>query len=360
LPEFLYKFRVAGEQTFEPMEQYKRILVTQTGGWIGDMVLLTPALRALRQAYGDSHITMLVRPLVQKLMIDNPYLNELMIYDKRGEDKGILQVLHLSRRLRKLKFDLAVVLHSNSVRSVLITFLAGIPERIGTRVNGRGIFLTQSIEDRNDIHEVERYLRVLELIGISNSSPNLEFWHTMEDRRKIEKILAGYGISNSDILIGINPGTTWETKQWQLERFTQVIDAILKKYKVRVVLTGSSTEKELGDRIQELTSKEFVNLIGKTNLRQLGALIERTNFYITYDSGPMHIAAAVNTPTIALFGPTSPIRHAPYGTGHIVIQKPIECSPCYERTCRRNHECMNAIVVEDVLQHLEHRFSVNE
>ncbi|MBC8230099.1 glycosyltransferase family 9 protein [bacterium] len=99
--------------------------------------------------------------------------------------------------------------------------------------------------------------------------------------------------------------------------------------------------------------KKGVNLVGKTNFRQLGALIERMSFYLTCDSGPMHIAAAVKTPTIALFGPTSVIRHAPYGTGHIVIQKQIECSPCYERTCRRNHECMRAIEVGEVLRRVE-------
>jgi lipopolysaccharide heptosyltransferase II len=357
------------------MKKYKRILVTQTGGWIGDMILLTPTLRALRQTYENSHITMLVRPLVQKLMIDNPYLDELMICPElakhqRGENrgiplnkggKGVVKLSHprlrrdfqLSQHLRELRFDLAVVLHPNSVRSALIPWLAGIPERIGTRINGRGIFLTRSVNDRDDIHEVKRYLRVLELIGIDNPDPKLEFWHTMKDRRTVERILMESGISNADILIGVNPGTTWETKHWELERFARVIDALLKKYKARVVLTGSPAEKPLGDSIQELTSAEFVNLVGKTDLRQLGALIEQMSFYITCDSGPMHVAAAVNTPTIALFGPTSPIRHAPYGTGHVVIQKQIECSPCYKRTCRRNHECMKAIEVEDVLQHVK-------
>lgn len=338
------------------MKTYKRILVTQTGGWIGDMILLTPALRALRHAYEEAHITMLVRPLVVQLMTDNPYVDELMIYDKRGEDKGILKLLSLSRRLRELQFDLAVVLHPNSLRSALIPCLARIPERIGTRISGRGIFLTNSVSDRDDIHEVERYLRVLELIGISNPEPKLEFWHKMEDRLTVERILAEYGIYDSDIVVGVNPGTTWETKRWPLERFAEVINAILRKFNARVVLTGSPAEKPLGDRLKELTSKEFVNLIGKTDLRQLGALIERMSLYLTCDSGPMHIAAAVNTPTIALFGPTSPVRHSPYGDGHVVIQKQIECNPCYERTCHRNYECMKAIEVKEVWQHIEQHF----
>ncbi|HIE29975.1 TPA: lipopolysaccharide heptosyltransferase II [Candidatus Poribacteria bacterium] len=335
------------------MDEYERILVTQTGGWIGDMILLTPTLRALRYAYENSHITMLVRPLVQKLMIDNPYLDKLMIYDKRREDRGILKLLYLSQRLRELRFDLAVVLHPNSLRSGLIPYLARIPERIGTRINGRGIFLTHSVNDRDDIHEVERYLRVLKLIGINNPEPKLEFWQTIEDRSTVEQFLAECGIANSDILVGVNPGTTWESKRWKLERFAEVIDVLIRKFKARVVLTGSPAEKSLGDRLKELVSREFVNLIGQTDLRQLGALIERMSFYLTCDSGPMHLAAAVNTPTIALFGPTSPIRHAPYGAGHVVIYKPLECSPCYERTCGRRHECMDAIEVREILQHVD-------
>ncbi len=327
---------------------YKRILVTQTGGWIGDMILLTPTLRALRHTYKYSHIALLLRPLVWELMRNNPYIDELIVYNKRREHKGIRVLWNLAGQLREAKFDIAIVLHPNSVRSAVIPYLGGIPERIGTRVNGRGIFLTRTINDRDDIHEIQRYLRVLKLIGIDDTDPRLELWHTDEERCFVEQLLTEHGALDKT-LVGINPGTTWPTKRWRLERFAQVIDALSQKKDVRVIVTGSPAEQYLGEKLKSLTSTKFINMIGKTTILQLGALIERCSYYLTCDSGPMHIAAAVNTPTIALFGPTSFIRHPPYGHGHIVIQKPAECRPCYERTCTKNYACMEAIEVEDVL-----------
>ena len=343
--------------------EYKNILVTQTGGWIGDMVLLTPALRALRKTYPDAHIAMLLSPIVAGLMAEHPYLDELIVYDKRRENKGFCALWRLAQSLRRTKFDLAVVLHPNSVRSALISYLAHIPERIGTRISGRGIFLTKTVVDRTDIHEVERYLRILKLIGVDEPDRKLEFWHTPEDSRTCYQLLEQAGsmfyddciakanISGkpSDLLVGINPGTTWQSKRWGLERFAQIITVLVEEFQVRIILTGAPSEKALGDELRKLTSSDFINLIGKTTLLQLGALIERFALYITCDSGPMHIAAAVNTPTIALFGPTSPTRHRPYGHGHVVIQKHVGCPPCYERICKRHHECMDAIAVDDVM-----------
>lgn len=321
------------------------------------MVLLTPALRALRKTYPEAHIAVFVRPLVEALMAKHPYVDELIIYDKRRQNKGLPGIWRMAQRLRKAKFDLAVVLHPNSVRSALIPYLARIPERIGTRISGRGIFLTKTVDDRTEIHEVERYLRVLKLIGIDKPDKGLEFWHTPRDSRIAYQLLEDgaralrptLSALRSSLLVGINPGTTWPSKRWQLRRFADLITVLVEEFKVRVVLTGASSEKTLGDELRRLTSSDFINLIGKTTLLQLGALIERLNLYITGDSGPMHIAAAVGTPTIALFGPTSPIRHRPYGDGHVVIQKDVGCPPCYERICDRHHECMEAIGVDDIV-----------
>jgi len=348
------------------LREYKSILVTQTGGWIGDMVLLTPTLRALRKRHPSAHIAMLVRPIVEELMSKHPYIDELIVYDKRCENKGFRGIWRMARRLQESKFNLAVVLHPNSVRSALIPHLARIPERIGTRISGRGIFLTKTVEDRTDIHELERYLRVLKLIGIDKTDKELEFWHTPKDGRIAYQLLedcasphalrstlsaprSSLCVLRSTLLVGINPGTTWPSKRWKLERFANLITMLVEKFKARIVLTGAPSEEGLGDELRRLTSSDFINLIGKTSLLQLGALIERLNLYITCDSGPMHIAAAVGTPTIALFGPTNPVRHRPYGDTHIVIQKDVGCNPCYDRICNRHHECMRAIEVDEVI-----------
>ena len=329
-----------------------RILVTQTGGWVGDMVLLTPALRALRIAYPQSHLALLVRPLVADLMATHPYIDEVII-DNRGTGLNRLLSFYKSMsEIRRSGFDLAVVLHPTSFRNALIPFLAGVPERIGSNVSGRGILLTRTCTDRRDLHEVHRYLRVLELIDIHEPNTKLEFWHTDTDRHAADQILATHGILPKEHLIGVNLGTTWDTKRWSLENFAEVITRVQKRFEARILLTGSATEIPLGEALAQTTQVDTINLIGKTTLMQLGALIESCDLYLTCDSGPMHIAAAVGTPTIALFGPTSPTRHGPYGENHEVIEKPVECRPCYKRKCMRRdlpHLCMTEIDPNEVV-----------
>ena len=329
-----------------------RILVTQTGGWVGDMVLLTPALRALKIAYPQSHVALLIRPLVAGLMATHPHIDEVIIDNKGRGISRLPSFYKLVNKIHRSDFDLAVVLHPTSFRNALIPFLAGIPERIGSNVSGRGILLTRTCSDRRDLHEVHRYLRVLELIDIHEQNAKLEFWYTDADRHAARQILTTHGISSKERLIGVNLGTTWRTKCWPLENFAEVITQVQKRFDVRILLTGSTAEIPLGEALAQLAKVEAINLIGKTTLMQLGALIESCNLYLTCDSGPMHIAAAVGTPTIALFGPTSPIRHGPYGENHKVFEKPVECRPCYKRKCPRKdlpHLCMTEIDPHEVI-----------
>ena len=316
------------------------------------MVLLTPALRALKIAYPQSHLALLIRPLVADLMATHPYINEVMV-DNKGTGLSRLSSFWKSvREIRRSDFDLAVVLHPTSFRNALIPFLADVPERIGSNVSGRGILLTRTCSDRTDLHEVHRYLRVLELIDIHESNTRLEFWNTDADRHVARQILATHSISPKEHLIGVNLGTTWRTKRWSLENFAKVITQVQKRFDARILLTGSTTEIPLGEALAQLTEVETINLIGQTTLMQLGALIESCDLYLTCDSGPMHIAAAVGTPTVALFGPTSPIRHGPYGENHEVIEKPVECRPCYKQNCMRKaqpHLCMTEIDSNEVV-----------
>ena len=316
------------------------------------MVLLTPALRALKTAYPQSHLALLIRPLVADLMATHPYIDQVMVDSKGTGLSRLSSFWNLVSEIRRSNFDLAVVLHPTSFRNALIPFLAGIPERIGSNVSGRGMLLTQTCADRTDLHEVHRYLRVLELIDSHESNAKLEFWHTDGDRHAARQILVSHSISPKEHLIGVNLGTTWRTKRWSLENFAAVITQIQKRMNARILLTGSTAEIPLGEALAQIIKVETINLIGKTTLMQLGALIESCNLYLTCDSGPMHIAAAVGTPTIALFGPTSPTRHGPYGENHKVIEKPVECRPCYKRKCMRKdqqHLCMTEINPNEVI-----------
>ena len=317
------------------------------------MVLLTPALRALKRTYPESNLTLLLRPLVADLMKTHPYVDTCIVDTKnRGRYRSLRELTH---QIRRAAFDVAVVLHPTSFRNALLPFLARVPMRVGTNVNGRGMLLTASRKDDTSGHEVHRYLRVLQLLDIDTSLDSLEFWHTDADREMIQDLLDAEGVSSTDRLIALNLGTTWRTKQWDIANFVEVIEQIARRRPdTSVVLTGSSAETERAAALP--TALPAINLVGKTSILQLGALLERCEICLTCDSGPMHIAAAVGTPTVALFGPTDPVRHKPYGAGHTVVEKPVVCRPCYRRTCHQQdtpHLCMTEIDPAEVVKTLE-------
>ena len=333
----------------------QNILVCQTGGWIGDMVLLTPALRTLKQAYPESRLALLLRPLVADLMESHPYVDACIVDEKtEGRCRSLMKLV---RQIRDRSFDLAIVLHPTSFRNVLLPFLARVPIRVGTNVSGRGMLLTKSCGDDINVHEVHRYLRVLQLLDIDIASDGLEFWHTDADRQFIENLLRAEGVSLDDRLVAVNLGTTWTTKRWEIENFAEVIQQITRLAQgTKVILTGSPTERTLAEALP--ASLPTINLIGKISILQLGALLERCEVCLTCDSGPMHIAAAVGTPAVALFGPTDPMRHRPYGIGHTVVEKPVSCRPCYKRSCHRQDSpylCMQEIGTDEVVKAIETR-----
>ena len=348
----------------------EKILVCHTGAWIGDMVLLTPSLRVLKQEFPDASLTLLLRPLVADLMKTNPYVDRRIVDSKIGS--GYLSFTRMVWKLRRYNFDMAVVMHPTSIRNALLPFFARIPIRVGSTYKVRDLFLTATCQNRTDIHEVEKYLNVVGTFTDKNSrylnvndkakpdfATQLEFWHTDEDRQVILKILTEEGVTDNDRLLAINLGTTWMTKQWRVENFDKVIEQILERLpNIRIVLVGSSAELSLAENMK--FSGSTINLIGKTDLLQLGALLELCDVCLTCDSGPMHIAAAVGTPTVSLFGATSPVRHRPYGSGHRIIEKPVACRPCYNRSCNRKDTrflCMKEIAVDEVTETLVEKLS---
>ena len=312
------------------------------------MVLLTPALRALKKAYPTSQLTFWLRPRVADVMETHPYVDACLV-DTKAEGR-LRSLKPFVNRIRQSNFDLAVVLHPTSFRNALIPFLARVPIRIGSNVSGRGMLLTKTYRDSSDVHEVQRYLRVLQLLGDDITMPDdeLGFWHTDADRGAVQRLLPQH---TDEQFIGINLGTTWETKRWHVDNFAAVIRQISRRNpNVKIVLTGSAAERDIAAALH--CPETTVNLAGKTTILQLGALIERFRVYLTCDSGPMHIAAAVGTPTVSLFGPTDPARHGPYGNAeHIVLEKPVSCRPCYKRVCYRKdapHLCMTEIRAAEV------------
>jgi heptosyltransferase-2 len=335
-------------------EGFRKILIRGVN-WIGDAVLTTPAIKAVRKAFPDAHISLLVKPLVADIFKGNPDINEIILYENRFS--GIAGKLKLSRMLRARGFNTAILLQ-NAFDAALITWLAGIPERIGYRRDWRGLLLTKAIPVTKDVlktHQVHYYLNLLkESLNITPEEAEPYIYLDPAEISEARTILYPTTASDSSQpLIGINPGATYgSAKRWVNRRFAELINKTINELNARVVLFGSESELDI---MREITSRSsfpssrFLNMTGKTGLRQLAALISECDVVISNDSGPMHMAAAMFVPTIAIFGSTESTATGPLGEGHKIISKDIACSPCLKRECPEGHiKCMTEISTEDV------------
>jgi heptosyltransferase-2 len=342
------------------MSKHIQKILIRGVNWIGDAVLTTPSIHALRRAFPDAHISLLVKPWVAELFRENPDINELILYEDRF--KGITGKLRLAKLLKARGFHSAILLQ-NAFDAALITWLAHIPERIGYSRDMRRPLLTKPIELKKEIHthhQVYYYLSLLkEALGIKYDNPEpalyLKADETHDARTLLEESL---DLSSETLLVGINPGATYgSAKRWMPERFAELIQNIISELNGRVVLFGSREEEEIANEIisRVLSPRHaLLNMAGKTDLRQLAALINECDIFISNDSGPMHMASALLVPTVAIFGSTDSNATGPFGTGHAIVNKGVSCSPCFERDCPEKHiRCMTDISSEDVFEALK-------
>lgn len=328
----------------------KKILIINVN-WLGDVLFSTPFISAIRNNYPDSFIACLIVPRTLEILEGNPDLSELIIFDEEGIHKGLTGKIKLISFLRTKKFDEVFLLHRSFTRA-LICFLAGIPQRIGYYTKKRSFLLTKAIEPPDEgKHKVEYFLDIARKIGLKVEKADYKFFVSSSDRDYARKILDKEGISKGDNLVVINPGGNWPLKRWPKENFAKLADILSDSLKAKIVITGAGKDVKLAQEISSLMKHKAVVLSGKTNLKQLGAVLEEANLVISNDSGPMHIAASLKTPLIALFGPTSAAITGPYaGDSSLVLQKDIGCLvPCYNLSCRDNR-CLKAISPEDVAQ----------
>jgi heptosyltransferase-2 len=332
-------------------KDYKRILIVEVN-WIGDVLFSTPLIRAVRERYPDAYIACMVAPRVKPILEGNPRVNKIIVYDERGRHKSIIGKLRLISLLRRKRFDCAILLHRSSTKA-LLTFFGGAKERIGYVTRKRRALLTVPVEPpEGDMHKVDYFLKLASAIGCDISNKDYEFFVPDAKRRYIASLLSESGIGADDLLVVLNPGGNWQPKRWIEEHFAALADSLIAGYGAKVVISGALKDRARALRIKGMMKKgDAAVLSGVTDMKQLGALLERADFVISGDSGPMHIAVAMKASTIALFGPTSPSLTGPYGSGsYKVIQKSTGCTiPCYDVTCDAPR-CMEAISVEDVLR----------
>ncbi|MBI4843334.1 MAG: lipopolysaccharide heptosyltransferase II [Nitrospirae bacterium] len=342
----------------EDIKKNKRILIRGVN-WIGDAVLTLPAVKAVRRAFPEARISLLVKPWVADIFKECRDIDEIILYEKRHESIG--GRLKLARELRQKKFGKAILLQ-NAFDAAIIAWLAGIPERIGYARDGRSILLTEAVPFNENIfkkHHLRYYLDLLNEAGIDTPFTHPYIYLTDEERQWARSLInsSPLQIQNSPI-IGINPGAAYgSAKRWMPERFAEVIRKIVDELNGRVIIFGGPSEAEIAYEIASLCpdhAKDIMVMAGKTDIRQLASLIAECDAFITNDSGPMHMASALFVPIAAIFGSTDPAATGPFGNGHRIITKNLSCSPCLERACPEGHlKCLSEIRSEDVFNALK-------
>lgn len=333
-----------------PREGIERILIRGTN-WLGDVIMSLPAVAAIRNTYPQARISVLAKPWVAGLYELCPAVDEVIIYQSPGIHEGIRGIFRLAGEIRKRDFPLAILLQ-NAIEAAIIAKLAGISRRAGYNTDGRGLLLTHSVPKSKEIalvHQVHYYLHMVTVLGCRSAERGVLLKLGEKHRLLAEGIIKKIGLPGNGPLVGMAVGATYgPAKKWFPERFAVVADKLTAEFDARVILMGSAQDKDRAAAVSGLMRRPSYDLAGETSLSEAIALIERSDLFISNDSGLMHIAGALNVPTIAIFGSTNPTATAPVGENSMVIYKSVDCSPCLKKTCPTDFRCMDSITVDDV------------
>lgn len=331
-------------------------LLVRGVNWIGDSVMTLPAIRAIKRSLPESNISLLVKPWVSPIFEKNPFLDEILLYENKHQ--GFFGKIRIANMLHRKRF-LCAILFQNAFDAALLAFLSGIKERIGYDRDARGFLLTKKIplpEYYKQKHQIFYYLNLLENIGIKTDLAYPYIYLLLEERLAARQTL----INLRKPILGVNPGATYgSAKRWFPERFAEIINWFISETGGSIIIFGSKNETNIADDIYKKILPAFrspeiaLNLAGNTSLRELITLISECDVFVTNDSGPMHIAYAVRTPMVAIFGSTDPALTGPppyaFMNNNIVIKSELSCSPCFKRECDKNDlNCMYAITSDDV------------
>ena len=337
---------------------------------LGDLLFTIPALRLLRETFPQARITCLVGPWSKAVIENNPNIDEIALCPfpgftrqrKRSIIEPYVTLLQHAKLWRQERFDLAIILRFDHWWGALLAYLAGIPRRVGYDVAEVRPFLTDIVPYSHGRHEVEQNLALVE--GVTGNElqvtrPLLELDLTAEDETFAENYLVEHGVRDSDLLIDIHPGAGAAVKLWRNEGWAQVADALAQRYEARVILTGSAEEVSLCRAIAEKMTTQPIVAAGETSLGGLAAIMARCRLVLGVDSGPLHLAVALGTPTVHLFGPVDSHAFGPWGdpARHLVVTSEMGCIPCnrldYAPAELHQHPCVRNITVEQVLEAVE-------
>ncbi len=331
--------------------------------FIGDVVLTTPIIHSVRAAFPKAYIAYLGEREAVSLLEQNPNLNEIIPFD--FSRPTIVEQPRVALQLRRRHFDLAIDLFGNP-RSALLTYLSGAATRVGPERKGRGSLYTLQVrDDGKPKTAIAFHNQFLRAVGIEPTSSRTEIVLTQDEKREAKIYLQWLDYENTPIdlsrpIIGIHPGATWPAKHWLPERFAELADLITAKLGAQIILMAGPDD---ADTVQTVIKHSFSNVkvLAGLPLRQLAAIISQCSLFIANDAGPMHIAVAVGTPTIGLFGPGEENIWFPYSEadGHLALRKDVPCHPCHLDVCNREGdgymECMKLLSVSEVFEAVRQR-----
>ncbi|MCD6112401.1 MAG: lipopolysaccharide heptosyltransferase II [Bacteroidales bacterium] len=326
---------------------YKKIIIVQTA-FLGDVILITPLIKGLKQIFPVSDIDVLVIPQSKGILDNNPDINNIYYFDKRKNKlKAFIKTL---KQIKQNKYNLAILPHS-SFTTAMLTFFANIPERIGFDRGTAAKFLTKKTPFRHDVRRIEKNLDLLKFFSDKKFDIQTELFPDKETKKQADELLKNF---NKDKTIAIAPGSVWDTKRWPEKYYKELSDKLVENG-FNLVYIGSKQEQDLCEKIAP--KNKTLILAGKASILLSAAIIEKCNLMICNDSGALHIANAVKTDVFAFFGPTvKSFGYSPFRKNDYVFEKDLDCRPCgnhgHKKCPLTHHNCMKMILPDEVLKQI--------
>jgi len=330
----------------------RRICVVRFGG-MGDILLATPAIRALSQHFETTEIDYIVGRGMQDAITGIPYLRNVIVFDKSGEDARLKNFLPFLKKLRAARYDLFVNFHP-SAKTFIMALASGARWHLTFRKDRRKQPDTGRVR-----HAIDDFTKELKPLGIRHvEDRQMDFFVPAEATRRVKELLSENGIHDNDKIVVVNPAATRDVNRWTPEKFVAFFDTFANANPtVRLVLSGGPTDIELSGHIAAATKADVLNIAGKIKVKELGALLARANTVVTGDTGPLHIASAVGAPIVCLSGAADPDRTGPTRPNDlVVINRELPCVSCQDKTCRRHDiACMTQLPVDWVIDAVQKR-----